>query len=86
VTDPSAPPAVAVRPHVGAAQRWVPAFDSCVTVAIHGDVDRDGEIVDSARLERLRSAVGEFCAPSIDPLAQVDLVQTLLVRAREAAA
>lgn len=50
--------------------------------ALHGDVDADGEIVDRARVERLRAAIGEFRAANVDVESQLAL--TLLALAGRA--
>jgi hypothetical protein len=52
-------------------------------VSSHGDVDADGQVVDSARVDRLRGAVAcTDAAVSYDPEAQLELTLVLLEQAR----
>lgn len=50
--------------------------------AVHGDVDADGEIVDRARVERLRKAIGPFRAADVDVESQLALTLLALTRGR----
>jgi hypothetical protein len=51
-------------------------------LAVHGDVDAEGQIVDRARMDRLRRAIGPFLAKDVD--AESQLALTLLALARQA--
>lgn len=47
-------------------------------LALHGDVDLDGQIMDRALLERLQSAIGDERASDVDRESQLDLTLMLL--------
>jgi hypothetical protein len=54
----------------------------CYKLNRAGDVDEHGEIVDEARRERFRRAVGDDRAADVDRESQVELAELLLGRAR----